>query len=238
VVVFLVASLSSCALFWTEPLVAFTLLERATPQLVWRVDTDERMAALSFDDGPDPTYTPQILDILQEYSARATFFVIGERALRHPELVTRIRASGHEVANHYFTRGSALRHSDAEFESHLERTELAAQIKGLPKLFRPPGGLAWPSQLRVARDRGYTCVLGNAYPHDPAQPPVWYMKWLVAKNLAPGSIVILHDGIADPTGTVEALPSILEAAGDKGLRVVGVGELLAAAHSRRTSGCS
>ena len=64
------------------------------------------------------------------------------------------------------------------------------------------------------------------------------MKWLVAKNLAPGSIVILHDGIADPTGTVEALPSILEAAGDKELRVVEVGELLAAAHSRRTSGCS
>jgi peptidoglycan-N-acetylglucosamine deacetylase len=81
-----------------------------------------------------------------------------------------------------------------------------------PKFFRPPGGVARPSQLRLAQSRGYECVLGSAYPHDPLHPPAWYIHWLVTKNLAPGTIVILHDGIANPTRTIEALPQILAAA--------------------------
>lgn len=80
--------------------------------------------------------------------------------------------------------------------------------------------------LRLARENGYTCVLGNAYPYDPLRPPVWYMEWLVVKNLIPGSIVILHDGRPDPTGSLEALPAILAAGQKRGLRFVSVGSLL------------
>jgi peptidoglycan/xylan/chitin deacetylase (PgdA/CDA1 family) len=146
--------------------------------------------------------------------------------LRNPELVSRIRDAGHEVGNHYFRNGSTLLHSDAEFAGNLGKTEKVLGIATEPKLFRPPGGVAWPRQLRLARAHGYECVLGCAYPHDPMRPPLWYIKWLVEKNLRPGSIVILHDGISDPRRSLEALPQILLAGHAKGLRFVSIGTLI------------
>jgi peptidoglycan/xylan/chitin deacetylase (PgdA/CDA1 family) len=216
-------------LFWIEPLSILPLLERLTPNLTYRVRTSHPLVALSFDDGPHPIFTPQVLDILQQHNAQATFFLIGERALRHPDLVARIKAAGHEVGNHYFKDGSLLHHSDAEFIANLQQTEQALGIAAEPKFFRPPGGVARPSQLRLAQAHGYECVLGSAYPHDPMHPPVWYITWLVKKNLAPGTIVILHDGIRNPTRTIRALPQILAAAHRKGLHVVSISALKASA---------
>jgi peptidoglycan/xylan/chitin deacetylase (PgdA/CDA1 family) len=201
--------------FWIEPLTILPLLERLTPNLTYRIPTRHPLVALSFDDGPHPIFTPQVLDILHQHNAQATFFLIGERALRHPDLVARIKAAGHEIGNHYFTDGSLLHHSDADFLRNLEQTEQAAGNAILPngvfnrrapgpKFFRPPGGIARPRQLRLAQSRGYECVLGSAYPHDPLHPPAWYIRWLVKKNLAPGTIVILHDGISNPTQTIRA----------------------------------
>jgi peptidoglycan-N-acetylglucosamine deacetylase len=216
-------------LFWTEPLSLVPLLERLTPNLTYRIPTNHPLVALSFDDGPHPIFTPQVLDILHQHNAHVTFFLIGERALRHPDLVARIKAAGHEVANHYFTDGSLLHHSDADFLSRLGQTEQAIGLTGAtPKFFRPPGGVARPKQLRLARSQGYECVLGSAYPHDPLHPPAWYIRWLVTKNLAPGTIVILHDGISNPTRALQALPQILTAAHRKQLRVVSIGTLKAA----------
>jgi peptidoglycan/xylan/chitin deacetylase (PgdA/CDA1 family) len=211
------------------------LLERLTPNLTYRVPTSHPLVALSFDDGPHPIFTPQVLDILEQHNARATFFLIGERALRHPGLVARIKAAGHEVGNHYFTDGSLLHHSGAEFIANLEQTERALGITAEPKFFRPPGGIARSRQLRLAKAHGYECVLGSAYPHDPMHPPVWYIRWLVNKNLAPGTIVILHDGILNPTRSIRALPQILEAGRPKGLRFVSIGALKASAEPPRAS---
>jgi peptidoglycan/xylan/chitin deacetylase (PgdA/CDA1 family) len=241
-------------LFWIEPPILLPLLEKLTPNLTYRVPTSHPLVALSFDDGPHPIFTPQVLDILRQHNAHATFFLIGERALRHPDLVARIRAEAHEVANHYFTDGSILflrgsklqlRQSaihqvglqplkkvfdaGADFLCNLEQTEKALGITSTPKFFRPPGGVARPSQLRLAQSHGYECVLGSAYPHDPLHPPARYIRWLVTKNLAPGAIVILHDGISNPTRTIQALPQILAAAHRKGFRVVSIGALRSAA---------
>lgn len=215
----------------TQPVAGFGVLERLTPNIIWRVKTDRPLVALSFDDGPDPTHTPEVLEILKQSGATATFFLIGERAAAHPELVRRIKAAGHEVGNHYFTRTSTLRHSDAEFLRYLDRTERAAEIAAPPKLFRPPGGVAWPRQLRLARERGYSCVIGSAYPYDGAHPPAWYIQWLIEKNLEPGAIVILHDGIADPSRSIAALPRILATGRERGLRFVSIGTLMGAATS-------
>jgi peptidoglycan/xylan/chitin deacetylase (PgdA/CDA1 family) len=220
------------------------LLERLTPNLTYRVRTSHPLVALSFDDGPHPIFTPQVLDILHQHEAHATFFLIGERALRHPDLVARIKAEGHEVANHYFKDGSLLLHSAADFVRNLEQTEKAlgnailpsgalSQRAPTPKFFRPPGGVARPSQLRLAQSHGYECVLGSAYPHEPMHPPAWYIRWLVTKNLARGTIVILHDSISNPTRTIQVLPQILTAAHRKGLRVVCIGALKASADQPR-----
>lgn len=196
--------------FWVEPMVFLGAFERLTPDVIYRVQTALPIVALSFDDGPHPVFTPQVLEILDRYDVKATFFLIGERAVRHPQLVARIKAAGHEVANHYFKNGSILGHADEEFLALLKETEQAIGTSGGPKLFRPPGGVARPRQIKLARENGYCCVLGSAYPHDPMRPPVWYIRWLVEKNLVPGTIVILHDGIADATRSIEALPHILD----------------------------
>ena len=211
---------------WTEPVRLLPALERLTPNIVYRVRTCLPLVALSFDDGPHPNFTPQVLDILQHYDAKATFFLIGDRALRHPGVVAAIRAGGHEIGNHYSSNVSTLGHSDAAFLRNLDQTEAALGLRRKPVLFRPPGGVAWPRQIQLAQSRGYTCVLGCAYPHDPMHPPVWYIHWLVEKNLVPGAIVILHDGISDPSRSIEALPHILEAARRKGLRFVSISELM------------
>ena len=215
--------------FWTEPLWLLPALERLTPNIVYRVRTRLPLVALSFDDGPHPTFTPQLLDILHRHDAKATFFLIGDRARRHPNLVAAIRAAGDEIGNHYSNNVPTLGHSDAKFLCNLDQIETALSLDKKPALFRPPGGVAWLGQIKIARQRGYTCVLGCAYPHDPMHPPVWYIRWLIEKNLIPGAIIVLHDGISNPSRSLQALPHILEAGQRKGLRFVSISELLRAA---------
>ena len=258
--------------FFVEPLWVLPWLEWLTPNILYRVKTKERLVALSFDDGPNPQFTPQVLELLRQNDARATFFLIGERAERNPELVRRILAEGNEVGNHWCRDGTVLWQSEQEFTAGLERTERA--IKGAaeskeeekdltqraqreehgdhgeggetptitragsrrpsavvgtiraPKFFRPPGGVARPGQLRLTKERGYTSVLGCAYPHDPMKTPVWYQRWLIEKNLAPGTIVILHDGIKDPTRSIETLRHVLAEGKRRGFKFVSIGELV------------
>ena len=219
--------------YWMEPLGILSVIERITPNVIYRVRTDLPVVALSFDDGPHPRFTLRVLEILRQHDATATFFLIGERAIRYPDVVSQIKADGHEVGNHYFKNGPTLTHSNADFVAYLEQTEKAIGIRAVPKLFRPPGGVAWPNQLRLAQAHGYKCVLGCAYPHDPIRPPVWYMRWLVGKNLVPGTIVILHDGISDPSRSIEALPHILTAGRKKGLRFTSIGALVREAAGQR-----
>jgi peptidoglycan/xylan/chitin deacetylase (PgdA/CDA1 family) len=201
-------------------------LALAYPDILWRVDTAARKVALTFDDGPAPDHTPACLEVLARHEARATFFLIGDRAERFPEWVQRIREGGHEIGNHHYGLRSNLRMADAEFESGLLRTEVALRLTGICKLYRPPGGLIRRSQRELLGRHGYRCVLGSAYPFDGSHTPTWYIRWLVAKNLSPGTIVILHDGIADPSRTLAALDGILAAGRRKGLEFVTVGELL------------
>jgi peptidoglycan/xylan/chitin deacetylase (PgdA/CDA1 family) len=119
-------------IFFVQPLWVVPLLERPTPQVTYRVRTNLSLVALSFDDGPHPIYTPQVLEILQRHGARATFFLIGDRALRHPEIVAQIKASGNEAGNHYvYARmGTMMSHSDEEFLRNLERVEKAIGFLG------------------------------------------------------------------------------------------------------------
>jgi peptidoglycan/xylan/chitin deacetylase (PgdA/CDA1 family) len=145
----------------------------------------------------------------------------------HPELVGTLRAAGHEIGNHSISIRSTVNASDADFVETLLRTERILGIQGRPKLFRPPGGKIRPRQLQLAAANGYRVVLGSAYPYDGGHPPSGYIRWIVTKNLAPGVVVILHDGIPDPTRMIAALDGILAEGTRMGFRFVTVGELLA-----------
>ncbi len=209
-----------------QPRWAYRLLARAMPGILWSVEDAGPRVALTFDDGPSPEHTPIVLDILRRRGARATFFLIGPRAAAHPDIVRRMRAEGHEIANHYSSKRSTLFVDEAEFMAEVARAEAMVAPIGPPKLFRPPGGVTTPANRRALERMGYRCVLGSAYPFDGNGPPAAYIRWLVVKNLAPGTIVILHDGVRDPANTIAALDPILAAAREKGLAVVPVGELL------------
>ena len=111
--------------FVIEPLWVLPWLEWMTPGILYRVRTREALVALSFDDGPHAVFTAEVLEILDRYGAKATFFLIGERAERHPELVERIRAAGHEIGNHCWRDGTVLGHSRKRFAEELKKTELA-----------------------------------------------------------------------------------------------------------------
>src|SRR5215467_2710786 len=114
--------------FFVEPLWMVPLLERLTPNILYRVRATKPLVALSFDDGPNAEFTPQVLALLRQNGARATFFLIGERAERNPELVRRILAEGNEVGNHWCRDGTVLWQSEKGFVEGLERTERAIGV--------------------------------------------------------------------------------------------------------------
>jgi len=218
------------------PLWAVDVLAWASPEIVWRVETRQPVVALTFDDGPDPENTPLVLEILARHDARATFFLVGEHARQHPQLVERIRDAGHEIGNHTDSLGTTFFMSDARFEASLLRAEQtlglhsAAHPEGGPprrKLFRPAGGTIRPSQAALVRRHGYAIVLGSSYAWDPAQPPATYIHWAIGKNLEPGAIAVLHDAKGNRANTIAALEGILSDGTAKGLRWVTLSELLA-----------
>jgi peptidoglycan-N-acetylglucosamine deacetylase len=207
------------------------LLRMAFPGVIWEIPTSERVVAISFDDGPDPVYTPQVLEILREHGIKATFFLVGERVRRFPELRQRIGEEGHEVGNHSDSWRRTIQLSDGEFERNLLQAEesLGLGSGGMgsgTKLFRPAGGFLRGSQLRVLRKHGYCTILGSAFAFDPYGPPRKYIEWAIGRGLKPGAIVVMHDSGGDRSKTVGALPAILHGAHAKGYRFVTLSEYL------------
>jgi len=131
-------------------------------EIVWEVPMKEKLVALTFDDGPNPVTTPLILDLLAENEAKATFFVVGKRLERFPDVVRREAREGHEVANHTYSHLYLnSRVNRARLSEELNRTE--DRIYGLTgkhcPWFRPPGGFFNDYVIQTARERGYTMVL-------------------------------------------------------------------------------
>jgi peptidoglycan/xylan/chitin deacetylase (PgdA/CDA1 family) len=202
--------------------------------LVCRVEGVADRFALTFDDGPNARTTPQVLDLLQRFAARATFFTLTANVARRPELVRRLVTEGHEAALHGDLHWPWPLLPPWLLEREIERSaaalEAAAGVRA--RHYRPPFGLMLPSQARFVARLGHTSVLGDVYPEDALRPGVVRIVSRVMARLGPGSILILHDGSplgeADRSQTVAALDVILAAAEERGLRAVTVAELLAA----------
>jgi peptidoglycan-N-acetylglucosamine deacetylase len=210
---------------WPE--VALPLFDTIVPGMVWRGDSQVSDIALTFDDGPDAIYTPQVLAILERYKVPATFFLVGERARQYPGLVAAIRARGHEIANHSDTWRRTLGLSPAEFEADLLRAEASLGLASAPvKLFRPASGLLKPSQGRILRKHGYRCILASAIPFDPQRPPTPWIVGLIKRSLKPGAIIVLHDSGGERSRSVAAVAPVIEEAHRRGLRFRRVSELL------------
>lgn len=219
--------LAICSLFFYQPFLVVRLVARFFSQVLWFSSTTRRLIALTFDDGPDPQYTPQVLRTLASPRVRATFFLIGANALRHPDLVNEIHAGGHLIANHLFVDRNALFLSAAEVEDSLLKTEEILGLQGNSKWVRPPGAVFRPSFLAVARKHDYRVVLGSAYTSDTRRPPARYISWAMNRMTRPGAVLVLHDSGGDRSRTVAALPEIIDHAHAQGYTFVTLDELLA-----------
>jgi peptidoglycan/xylan/chitin deacetylase (PgdA/CDA1 family) len=184
-----------------------------------------KQIAITFDDGPHPAYTPRLLEILKQYHAKATFFVVGEQAEQHPELIKAEIADGHCVANHTYHHVNLTRIPGEYVAMEIKACgKVLEQITGrAPHLFRPPGGDYNPQVAQLASALGYTMVLWTNDPGDYANPGSDLIKSRVLSKIHNGEVILLHDGIEQ---TIEVLPSILEYLVRKGYDVVTVDEML------------
>lgn len=213
--------------WYYQPRTLTRALQRTWPGILFDVATEAPVFSLTFDDGPHDPYTSQVLDILADHEARATFFLMGEQIERHPALFDRILREGHRVANHFYDDHHTVWLSNDAVLASLERTERLLGEHNTNRLVRPAGGLARASTRTLLNEAGYTIVLGSAYTSDPTNPPRAYMRWAFRQMLDPGRIVILHDGRRERERTVDVLPAILDEASALGLRAVTIDELLA-----------
>jgi peptidoglycan/xylan/chitin deacetylase (PgdA/CDA1 family) len=180
--------------------------------------------ALTFDDGPDPRWTPTVLDLLGSHQIKATFCLVGQHVAQHPELVRRIAAEGHALCNHTWSHDAALqRRSPSAVRDDLERTSRAIEAAsgGVgPRYFRAPAGNWAPGAVAEARRLGLGLLGWSVDPLDWRQPPAGEITRRVLARAGPGAIVLLHDGYGARGGTVAALRTILPTLAAQNLRFV------------------
>ena len=207
-------------------------LEKRYPgSFVTRGSGERRAVALTFDDVPDPRYTPQVLDILARHRVRATFFVVGSRAVKHPALVRRMVREGHLIANHSYSHALFRKSSMYRFQEEIDRTDrILAKLSGYrPRFIRPPYGEITPRQVEWSRRRGYIIANWDVDSVDWRQIPKHRVLANIRKTLQPGSIILQHAGGGygqDLSGSVEALTPLIRMLRAKGYRIVTLDELL------------
>lgn len=175
-----------------------------------RYQPDPGNVALTFDDGPHPTWTPQVLNILDLFQIKATFFVIGENVDRYPGLTAEILRRGHSVQNHTYTHPDLVTLSNDQVDLELRRNHIELRAAGVPKpnCLRPPYGSYDQRIDLLAEARGLELVLWDVDTRDWSRPGVPAIVDR-ATQAGSGDIVLMHDGGGDRSQTVEALPEII-----------------------------
>ena len=205
------------------------------PTLYHQGAGDTHEVALTFDDGPDPEWTPKILDILKAAKVKAAFFLVGVNAERYPNLVRRIVDEGHEIGNHTYYHPNLALCWPEHVRLELNATQLLIQTltgRGTT-LFRPPyaadtqpARLADLMPLQIAQDQNYLVVLENIDPQDWAKPGADVILQRIKQQRHDGNIILLHDAGGDRSQTVEALPRIIEYLQARNDTIVPVSKLL------------
>lgn len=202
----------------------------AQPQITFdSVHVDGPYIALTFDDGPHATLTPKLLDLLAAHHMRATFFVVGQNAADHPDILRRAIREGHEIGNHSWSHPNLGKMSDEAVRRELQRTDDAifAAIGKHPTLLRPPYGSITARQKRwIHDDFGYRIIIWDVDPLDWKRPGPSIVTNRILKETRPGSIVLAHDIHAS---TIEAMAATFDQLDRKGFKSVTVSELLALA---------
>ncbi|WP_353855164.1 polysaccharide deacetylase family protein [Bacillus sp. Bos-x628] len=199
-------------------------------RVFWDMRAERKKIALTFDDGPHPVYTNQILDVLKEHQVNASFFVIGSRIHAYPEIAQRIVKEGNELGNHTMNHTYFDLLSSKEIKQELK--ESAAHIASLqpsgPLLFRPPGGRLNMKSFRILTKQGYDVVMWSFTqdPKDWSRPGAHKIASRIIEHIQGGDIILLHDGGGNRKQTVEALKQVVPVLKKEGYQFVKVSELL------------
>ncbi|MGC5772926.1 polysaccharide deacetylase family protein [Paenibacillus pabuli] len=190
-----------------------------------------KQVALTFDDVPDPRFTPQVLDILKKYKVRATFFIVGNRAEKHPDLVKRMVKEGHIVGNHSYNHPVFSKLSMNAFRKQILHTgDIIRDLAGYtPKMIRPPYGDINEQQLQWSAKQRYSIVNWNVDSLDWKGLTKDKVKENILSAVKPGSIVLQHAGGgvgSNLNGTIEALPEVIEELRNRGYELVTLDEML------------
>ena len=203
--------------------------QRRHPAILFHGDQARREIALTFDDGPHPRDTPRLLDVLEKYSVRATFHLVGKSAERHPELVRQIHGCGHQLALHCYRHVPFPMEKPAVLQAGLERTRhVLASAAGIPTSrlndLRPPYGVFTGQTYSLLTEWGYRLVMWNCIPPHWMQPVSWSIRQ-VTGALAPGALIVLHDGHGHGRRVSEIVDAIVPRARALGLGFVTVEEM-------------
>jgi peptidoglycan-N-acetylglucosamine deacetylase len=187
----------------------------------------QKVIALTFDDGPWPESTAQVLDILKENNIKATFFVIGQNVKNYPDLVKRVIAEGHTIGNHTWHHWYHFMNPQTAAYEIDHTTDLIYQTTGVKtNLFRPPGGIMHNGVAAYARNSKYAIILWSSDSVDYSRPAVPKLIHNVFSQAKPGGIVLMHDGGGNRAKTVQALPEIIAGFRKQGYSFVTIPELL------------
>jgi peptidoglycan/xylan/chitin deacetylase (PgdA/CDA1 family) len=216
------------------------------PNAVFGVDTDEKVVAISFDDGPDARYTTDVLDVLALHRSHGTFFQVGLNALAHPELVMAVQSGGHSIGNHTRShRALDLLAAEEAFEEILRgAADLRAAGAPVPSLVRPPYGMTDEVVGAFITAQDYQSVFWttSVERHLRDQSPDRAVARMVAGAM-PGDVLLAHDGSgavdlpeskrSDRSRTIAALPALLQGLTERGFRVVDIPRLFECGPPRR-----
>ncbi|OPY88949.1 MAG: Peptidoglycan-N-acetylglucosamine deacetylase [Syntrophus sp. PtaU1.Bin208] len=242
----LAALLSAAALFFLDPrwgilpLLLFVLSCLMAPffprwgyflPVISRGPANQRVVALTVDDGPDPEMTPRLLVLLGKRGMKATFFVTGREVLRHPELIRKILAEGHTVGNHSFSHDVLLMlRSSRRLAEEIDGLQEVLSSFGIrPRVFRPPVGITNPRLGPVLRQRGMSCVNFDCRALDSGNRRVKGISRKLLKKMRPGSILLIHDcrpsEKTDVSRWISEIDALLEGIARSGYKVVPLQEL-------------
>jgi peptidoglycan-N-acetylglucosamine deacetylase len=217
---------ADAVLRWREP--AVRAVSRMVPaNVLWYVDTDAPAFALTFDDGPSPETTPQLLEVLARHRAKATFFLVGDHVRAHEPIVANIAAQGHELANHLMRDERSVLVPRPRFGRELAEVTALLAPYGEVRWFRPGSGWFTPGMVRGAAEQNLRAVLGTLVAAHHGGPDDERVARDLLAGVRPGSIVVLHEGSARRRGVVDTTDELLTVLADRGLAAVTVSELVA-----------
>lgn len=219
-------------------LLAFTLMPLPTSgnqpafEPIHRIATQDKVVALTFDDGPDPTYTPLILNVLHKNRVPATFFVLGSQVDKYPKVMHWLKKAGHEIGNHGYHHYDLNKLTEQEIYEEIKRTEKSIlQTTGvLCQYYRPPGGVMTSDVLNAVQSSGYDIIHWSVDPRDwSLERTASVIADSVKNNIASGDIVLFHDGGLNQRQTLAALQDLITSLNRKGYKFVTISQLLDAA---------